>query len=248
MSAEYRFKIDGAYTPATLPMERLAEYISALARLLGEGAQVHFRGVAEGSAVLVADVDEPARPKVRDRFDSVRTGTGPREAAKAFAELDDLLRADNATGSLATDTPCNVIPFPGKNRPMPITFGPFTQEGTLDGEVIRVGGKDVTVPVNLRDPSGCVLTGLYTTREIARELGHLLFGPTIRVYGTGKWRRLAEGVWQLDEFKIVNFEKLDDAPLTDVVARLRSAKGSQWRERADPVAEILADRHDEDAP
>jgi hypothetical protein len=55
MNGEYRFRIEDSYTPATLPMERLADYIAVLARLLGDQANVHFRGVEHGSAVLVAD-------------------------------------------------------------------------------------------------------------------------------------------------------------------------------------------------
>jgi hypothetical protein len=42
MDTEYRFLIADSYTPATIPMERLAAYIGALAQLLGEGANVHL--------------------------------------------------------------------------------------------------------------------------------------------------------------------------------------------------------------
>ena len=38
---EYRFKID-AYTPQTMPLVRLAEYMAELAQLLGEPTAVHF--------------------------------------------------------------------------------------------------------------------------------------------------------------------------------------------------------------
>ena len=37
----YRLKID-AYTPETMPMGRLAEYMADLAVILGERAAVHF--------------------------------------------------------------------------------------------------------------------------------------------------------------------------------------------------------------
>jgi hypothetical protein len=38
---EYVFRID-AFTPDTLPMARLAEYLSALAKLLGHQEHTHF--------------------------------------------------------------------------------------------------------------------------------------------------------------------------------------------------------------
>jgi hypothetical protein len=51
---EYRFTIAESFTPQTLPMERLAEYIAGLAKLLGEQPNVHFRSIEAGSTVLVA--------------------------------------------------------------------------------------------------------------------------------------------------------------------------------------------------
>ena len=41
----YRFVIEEVYTPETLPMSRLAEYMAKVAALLGERPQVHFVGM-----------------------------------------------------------------------------------------------------------------------------------------------------------------------------------------------------------
>ena len=71
--AEYRFKID-AYSPDTMPMSRLAQYMAELADLLGEQTAVHFKRITKGSTVLNATVDREAEPKVRDRVSSVRAG------------------------------------------------------------------------------------------------------------------------------------------------------------------------------
>src|SRR5262245_47695381 len=117
MDGRYRFRIADTYTPATLPMERLAEYMTALAALLGEGAGVHFGGMEHGSVVLLANADEPVRPKVHDRIRALRDGNAPNDALKAFHQLDNLLRRDNATGTLASETQEVVIVFPGRTRP-----------------------------------------------------------------------------------------------------------------------------------
>ena len=85
MSTNYRFRIADSYTPASLPMERLAEYMAALARLLGEPAHVHFDGVRAGSAVLAMSVDEPAQPIViADTTTAVETMT----VSQAVMRLD----------------------------------------------------------------------------------------------------------------------------------------------------------------
>ena len=53
---EYVLRID-AFTPDTMPMARLAEYLGALARLLGHAEHTHFVRLEEGSAKLVHRVD-----------------------------------------------------------------------------------------------------------------------------------------------------------------------------------------------
>lgn len=242
MDKEYRFRIADSFTPGTLPMERLGEYMTALAKLLGEGESVHFQKLVEGSAVLVAGVDPPARPKVRERIRGVHDGSGPKDALKAFAELDEMLRRDNATGALLDDTDAIVVPFPGRLRPEPLVFGPFRQDGTLDGQVIRVGGKDDTVPVHLQD-GAIIYTGLNATRDMARRLGPMIYGPTIRVHGSGVWFRAGDGSWELRSFKITDFEILDDTPLQEVVANLRQVKGSRWSDVPDPIQALLEERH-----
>lgn len=238
---EYRFTIADSFTPETLPMERLAEYAAALAKLLGEQQNVHFRSIEAGSAVLVATVDPPAERNVRDRVINVRDGGGPGDARKAFADLDDLLRKDNATGLLSDDAGGIVIPFPGRNRPEPTVYGPFREDGTVDGQLIRVGGKDDTVPVHLRD--GTIIHKLVCTPEIARRIAPHLYGPTLRVHGTGSWVRTGGGVWELRNFRISEFEVLDDASLLTVVGNLRKVKGSDWSTVPDPVRALLAERH-----
>lgn len=241
MSMNYTFRIADSYTPETLPMERLAEYMIALAKLLGEPHSVHFEGVRDGSAVLVAKVEIPAQPKVRERVYRLRAGDAPQEMVRAFNDLDDLLRKDNATGELASDDGGVVVPFPGRDRQQPITFGPFKQDGSLEGQVVRIGGTDETVPVHLRD--GDIIHIGQTTPDTARLIAPHLYGPTLRVHGTGTWFRDGDGAWLLKSFKISSFEVLDDADLDKVVSALRRVKGSTWNEVPDPVRTLLEERH-----
>jgi hypothetical protein len=155
---QYRFKID-AYTPATMPMARLAQYMNELATLLGERDRVHFRSLTKGSTILNARVDREAAPKVHDRVVAVRSGDASAEALRAFNALNTLLRADNAVGVLRDAAPRGavVIRFPGRE----LTEEKFTvrQQGSIDGFVAGVRGKDATIHVTLqsegRQISGC---------------------------------------------------------------------------------------------
>lgn len=238
--AEYRFRIADSWTPQTLPMERLAEYMLQLARFLGERERVHFDSVEPGSVGLRAHVEAPAERRVADRMRKVLDGEAPEDARKAFKELDDFLSKDNATGSLSG--PENVvIPFPGRDRREPLFFGPFRQEAVLYGELIKIGGKDATVSVQLRD-GGRIHTGLECDQAQARRLATHLFGPTLRVRGIGSFVRGGDGTWELRRFKIEGFDVLDDLTIGEAVQRLRALPGTRWGEAEDPVRELLEGR------
>lgn len=235
----YRLHID-RFTPQTLPMGRLAEYMSDLAAILGHKEYVHFDKLQSGSAVLVSHVDDEVIPKVFERVTAVRHKTAPGDAMRAFYELNKRLKADNAVGRLDRGT-AQIIEFPGRKTPTPVQYGPITKVGSVCGVLIKIGGKDDTVPVVLQDSK-------YTwrcnaSRKMARELAHHLFGGVIRVYGSGGWIRDGEGVWSLNRFNITDFEVLDNRDLRDVIQELREVPGNRWRDSDDPLEELRRIRH-----
>jgi hypothetical protein len=233
---EYTFRND-AYTPDTFPMWRLAVYMRDPAGLLGEREHVHFVRLEPGSTVLVQRVGVESAPKVQGRVRSIKPaeGEGPEDALRAFKAIDSRLDEDNALGHLCGRDGAEIIRFPGREKPQPLTFGAFRQPGSLDGVLIKLGGKDKTVPVHLRDEG--VSTSATPPARWPRRLAPHLFESTPRVHGTGRWERDAEGAWSLKRFDIESFEILDDAPLGRVVERLRQIPRSGWKELGDPYAE-----------
>lgn len=233
----------GAYTPETMPMSRLAEYMADLAMLLGEKASVHFLRLDEGSAALVHRVEREAVPKVEARLRLVRTGDGPSEALRAFEEIDRRMIADNTSGALTEEGGAELLPFLGVQRIVEPEFGPFNEPGSIDGVVIRAGGQRQKVPIHLQTRTGFE-THCEATREIAKELGKLLFGPEIRCIGVGRWHRDGMGLWEMRNFTISEFSILDNRPLPQVVSDLQAVEGSGWRESADPWAALAEIRSD----
>jgi hypothetical protein len=242
----YSFTISESYTHKTIPLDRLAAYIAGVARLLGESANVHLDTIEEGSVAIRVDVDEPARPKVRERVRAIRAGSAPKDALKAYKDLDDMLLKDNAIGALAGDAEDVVVPFPGKRRPQPIVFGPFRQVGYIDGQVYRIEGKDDTKHVGVRDGDRDY-GSLVTSEAVALRLRHQLWDKTLRFHGVGSWLRHGNGSWELKNFRINDFEVLDEAPLEEVVKRLRAVPGAELTKVPDAVQRLLADRHEGDA-
>lgn len=221
---EYRFKID-AYSPETIPMARLAEYMAELAVLLGERNSVHFRRIAKGSTVLNLKIDREAAPKVRDRIAGVRAGDTSGEPLRAFRTLNKLLRDDNAIGILRSIAPHGiVVRFPGRETAEE-KFASIRQQGSIDGIITGIRGRDETIHVTLQS-EGQQISGCQTSRAIAKQLGAKLFEP-VRLFGRGRWARDSEGIWSLIDFKIESFEALQDVPLTTALDELRKIP-TEW--------------------
>lgn len=233
----YRFVID-AYSPATIPMARLAEYMRELANIFGEPAGVHFDRLEKGSTVLVSKIDHEAIPKVHNRVLAVRRREGPSEAMRAYRAVNRLLRDDNAIGLLKEQpNDSTVIRFPGREEAEE-AFPSVRQHGSVDGVVVRVGGKDQTVHVTL-EVEGQQIAHFYTNRLVGKQLGHRLF-EAVRLFGRGRWTRDSDGQWTLLDFKIESFEPLTDIPLSEAVAGLRKLEIG-WDE--DALSELPTIRH-----
>lgn len=237
---ELHFSIEGA-TPHTLPMARLAEYLKELAKLLGSEEKVHFLRVDEGSADCAMEVEEEEQDVVSDRVRLAKNGQGPKEAVKAFNSIRFFLDEDDRAALMEWEKGEVILEFPKKSQAGKETFGPFWEDGSLDGMLVKIGGMDETVPVHL------VYEGVHhscnATRDMARRLAPYIFGKPIRVYGRGKWYRNADGRWELKWFDINQFEELSDASLLDVVGRLRSIPGNDLMKSKDPLGDILKIRH-----
>lgn len=231
---ERLFKID-VFTPETLPMERLAEYMLQFAKLLGEPERVHFVDVEAGSAVLRARVEDMAVPKVERRIADASRGQGDPVALKALQSLDDMLANDNAIGQVFDEAGAEIIAFQGRNRPKPLEYGPFREDGVLEGVVIKMGGSGSSVPIWLQD-SETVYKNCSARRPLDSKLSKHYKAGLLRVSGSGSWMRLSTGAWLMRSFEIKDFEVLDDAPLADVIKRLLGVAGAEWGD--DPIADL----------
>ncbi|CAN5786151.1 hypothetical protein BH23PSE1_BH23PSE1_09820 [soil metagenome] len=218
-------------------MAQLARYMQGFAALLGNEHAVHFDHIEPGSTRLAARIDFVDRPKVRANLDRLARGEGDGDSLKARDDIDRILAGDNATGFIEDDN-ATMITFPGVTRAKPRQYGPFSQDGSLDGLVVNVGGTDATKHVQLQN-GDIKYTGIEADRETARHLARHLFEP-VRVFGTGRWLREEDGVWTLRRFKVRDFAVLRGDDLRDAVDGLRAVEGSDWQGMDDPIAALKA--------
>jgi hypothetical protein len=237
---EYRFKID-AFTRETIPMWRLAEYLSSLSVLLGERDHVHFDRIEDGSAVPVVAIAWESQPKVQRRVQEARNDDGPEEPRRAIESINRKLAEDNATAELIDPEGARILPFPGRKRLTQPEYGPFNQQGTLDGVVARIGGETADIdPIPVHIQEGKALHVCRAHLDVVRRLAPFLLerDKPIRASGVGRWFRDANGQWEMRVFTIADFEPLRKTKLSEVVQRLRQIPAA-W-----DVNDVANMRHD----
>ncbi len=245
---DFEFRINGSFTPETIPMSRLAEYMLRLSDLFKNDDKVHFSSISTGSVRLKARVELDASEKVRGRLYSLKSGQASKSLSRTFNIIDAMLAEDAASGELtevSTDdrsTSAEIINFPGVKPYEQVLLGPFVDEGSLEGQLIQIGGRDDSVPTFLEQTDGEILN-CDATRDMARQLGPHLFGSVLRVYGVGHWLRTESGQWRLEKrkgrkFTITKFEPLQEQSLVTDIQNLQSVKGSGWSKLQDPNSEL----------
>lgn len=223
-----------AYSPATIPMSRLAEYMLQIAALMGEEPHVHFKGLTKGSTVLCMKVEQEGMLKVNARLATANKPDAPADIARPLNALNELLRADNARATLRHGS-AQIIKFPGCDAPAIQRIGPVKEAGQLEGTVISVGGKDHTKHIRMLGHDGEEYKLTTRSLELAKDLGNNLFSH-VRVNGVGTWYRNDDGQWELDSFIVQSCEPSETASLIEAVAGLRGINDDGWKNLPDPQA------------
>jgi hypothetical protein len=230
------FRID-AFTPATLPMARLAEYLAQLATLYGARDSVHFDKLLKGSAVVQAHIDAPESHRVITRVKSANTDAAPEDAKRAFQRIDAMLRENRAVGEIKRKSGGKILVFPGRKLPdvLPVRVMDYA---SVDGIIVRVGGTDNTIPVHLQAPDGQTFPCQVRDKAMARELAAFIFGEPVRVRGQGTWLRSPQGEWKLESMTIDAWESLDPTSMLDIWRQLRAIPGNGWKDIPDIAGEL----------
>lgn len=238
---EIKFQIE-AFSPETIPMLRLGEYMAEFAKLLANHKSVHFRRLEAGSTVVAAAIEYEDAPKVNKRLLEVKRSEGPKDATDSFSRLNVMLREDNAVGRILVAA--NEYDFEealylaGREIPMPKPIGPFTEPATIKAMLYRIGGRDQSAHAQMMDDAGRNWNGVLThdqAREMASAEGLYRW---FLVHGHAKWIRTDSGEWDLKEFRITKFSRLPEDSLKEEIKKLRAIEGSQWKEIDDPIAFI----------
>lgn len=240
----YTLHIEGVNID-NIPLGEIGEYIADLAHLLGKDVDPKFAGITKGSIRLKAKIRKEHEIDVKTRGFMVRTGDGPEEAVRAKARISERLGRHRAKRAALVDSAnSKVIEIPVEApSEEQINIPSLQKAGTIQGQVIKVGGKQETVPVEIQDVDEHVY-GCRASRDVAKRLAKELFGSTVRAKGVGRVN-YESGEWRIQDFRIEDFEILEDDDFTSVLQAIRAVPGA-WKEREeDPLLELGKIRHGE---
>ncbi len=217
----------------TLSLDDFADLAKRLADLLGEQERVHFGALKDGSARILAKVDQSARQDVFVQLAKIRHGAPSAKITK----LNDYLGSKGWRGELKNAEGGVIIAFPGTTQKKPEQVQTVYQPDSLIGQVIKIGGRDDTVPMTLKTPDGAFVDVNVKGRDEARKLAHHLFGADIKVNGNATWTRDEEGQWTCSAMEVLSFEETDSTSLVDLFEALRRVPNNHWHQLEDPIAE-----------
>jgi hypothetical protein len=189
-----------------------------------------------GSARVLAKVLEPALQDVQVQLLRAKQDEG--QAAARVIKLDEFLCSRGWHGELRNRQGAVVLEFPGAKLSKPLEDVRTVQQlDTVIGKVIKIGGRDETVPMTVETADGSYVDVTLRGRELARKLAPMLFGADIRISGLATWRRDAEGAWSCTGMLVDSFDIPDGSPLSEMFASLRELPNNGWSAYDDPIAE-----------
>lgn len=217
---EFKFIIP-AFTPETMPIDRLMDYLSQVVILLGEPHELHLIRIEESSTRPVLAMARPVGLKARKRVAEVEAGGGSARRRNAYTRVQNMVEEDGA-GAAFLEAPEGAVLLKFE-APESVgkTLSGIRQTTSIQGELIRVGGAQERVALLIQDETGETISGCYTNRRLAKELGSYLF-EQIRVSGEGIWMRTPAGSWSLERMQVQSFVSLEERPLADVIRDLQA--------------------------
>lgn len=237
---ELSFVIPG-YTPETIPLTRLIEYLQQMSIVLGDPDNLHLIEIRHGSVEPTFHVPKAVALEAKDRAGKVQRGDGTLKQVAAYQRVQRMIRRDARDAgqkvALLKSPQRVLLEIPAAPEEPDVLDG-IRQASSIDGQLIKVGGAGDDATLQVQDLQGRILSGFTAKRSLAKDLARLMWEP-VRLHGVGIWCRSARGEWLLERMQVQSFERLDDEELGVTLERLRALK-VEWPK--DAYARFHAER------
>jgi hypothetical protein len=223
--------------PRHMPLEDVGELAKRLSELLGCSEHLRFANLKTGSTSILARVLPQAVETVQVNILKAKQADGA--APSKVARIDDYLASRGWHGELRNREGRVLLVFPGSVNAEPAQEVRTVQQlDSITGRVIKIGGRDETVPMQIQGLDGRYLDVTVKGRDLAMQLGSLLF-QEVRVSGLATWQRDTEGEWSCITMIVTAFDKLSTKPLTELFDELSELPGNEWNDMDSPDDEWL---------
>lgn len=101
-----------AFTPDTIPLDRLVEYLSQVAKVIGEPKDVHLNRIEASSTKPVLRVNAAVAPLARQQINAVRNGGGSSIQRAAYTRIRQMVRFDGDMPASLRDATGVLLHFP----------------------------------------------------------------------------------------------------------------------------------------
>ncbi len=235
----FEFKVLG-YTPDTMPLDRLIEYLNQLMVILGQPSDLHLINIKKSSTMPVLAMRHDVAVKARENAKKVWQGGGSVRKKEAFQNIRRMVSEDGGKPAILKTKEGKIIEFPRVDLGLDQEISAVRQPTTLTGKLVRIGGIGEYAQLLIQEPSGDVIAGCMASRAIAQNMGNLLY-KSIRVSGDGSWQRTADGKWEINRLNIQSFEELSEDELEDVLGEIYKLT-TDWTD--DAAGKLLSMRED----
>lgn len=238
--ATFSLRIKG-FTPDNLPLGRMGEYVSALAELIGDDVEASFERVTKGSAQLKIKISDDDVEMAINKIRSAPNADEGSSTRRGYEKIQSLLASDKTSAEFRPVNGAIILKFPGAPKNV-LRLAMLREAGEINGRIIKVGGRDETIPVSIRTPDGGIVNCTANV-EMARKLKRYLLEPIdIILSGEGKWQRTESGAWEVIEFKILDVSEIDFNDFDSELEKVR-AEGSGWDNVNDVDGELARLRY-----
>lgn len=233
----FEFIVPG-YTPETMPLDRLMEYLGELSIILGQASEMHLIEIQKSSTKPVLVMPHAVAVNARNRVSEVRQGGGSGRRRQAYDRIRRLVSEDGGKSAILQAKEGKLLEFKKIDLGEDQVVHALRQETSVEGELIRIGGQRDYAQLLVQERSGMIVAGCTAPRELAAKIGRYLYQP-LRLHGIASWQRTGTGRWEITRLQVQSFEALDDDELDDVVVKLRNVKAN-WP--ADSTEQLLSMR------
>ena len=224
----FKFTVPG-YSPETMPLSRLMDYLNHLSIVLGSPGDLHLVGIERGSTRPVLAMRHDIAKRARDNARAVAEGGGSATRREAFNSIRRMVAEDGGPAAvLKAPKGAVILKFPSAAIGEDQVVNSLRQHTSIEGTLVRIGGIGNNAQLLIQEMDGNVIAGSAASRPLAQEMARLIY-HAIRVNGDATWHRTEEGNWKITRLLVQSYSALDERELEDVVAELRAVK-VKWPE------------------